>query len=170
MRQFSDLPRDDGSRRFQRCPPSHHEMALTPHLAQASARAPRPSLPTPPSTVSSAQVSPYQQRGSTITSRVLGIASPSPLHGPQEHGGGLYTSRVLRPLVWVVGTHAHVIWGVNAIIFPSPRRVFCKHGGGIFPDGSTLYAVGGGDSIQSPDGHRRMGCSRMCGRGLRVRA
>jgi hypothetical protein len=66
MRQFSDLPWDDGSSLFQRCPPSHHEMALTPHLAQASARAPRPSLPTPPSTVSSAQVSPYQQRGSTM--------------------------------------------------------------------------------------------------------
>ena len=66
MRQFSDLPRDDGSRRFQRCPPSHHEMALTPHLAQASAQAPRPSRPTPPSTVSSAQVSPYEQRGSTM--------------------------------------------------------------------------------------------------------
>ena len=66
MRQFSDLPQDDGSRRFQRCPPSLHEMALTPHLAQASARAPRPSRPTPPSPVSSAQVSPSQQRGSTM--------------------------------------------------------------------------------------------------------
>ena len=96
----------------------------------------------------------------------LGIASPSPLHGPQEHGGGLYTSRVLRPLVWVVGTHAHVIWGVNANIFPSPSH---HHGGGEFPDGSDSYAVGRGDSFQSPDGHRRMGCSCKCGRRLRVR-
>ena len=63
MRQFSDLPWDDGSRQFQRCPPSHHEMALSPHYVHASARVPRPSQPTPPSPVSSAQVSPSQQRG-----------------------------------------------------------------------------------------------------------
>ena len=66
MRQFSNLPGDHGSRRFQQCPLSHHEMALMPYLAQASVRATRPSRPTPPSTVSSAQVSPYQQRGSTM--------------------------------------------------------------------------------------------------------
>jgi hypothetical protein len=66
MRQFSDLPPNYGSRRFQQCPPSHHEMALTPHLAQASAWVPQPSQLTPPSTVSSAQDSPYQQRGSTM--------------------------------------------------------------------------------------------------------
>ena len=78
----------------------------------------------------------------------------------------MYTSKVLRPLVWVVGTHAHVIWGVNANIFPSPSR---QHGGGEFPDGSDSYAVGRGDSIQSPDGHRRMGCSRMSGGRLRGR-
>ncbi len=38
MRQSSDLPQDDGSRR-SRCPLSHHEMALMPHYVQASARA-----------------------------------------------------------------------------------------------------------------------------------
>jgi len=106
------------------------------------------------------------EHDATGSSGSHGIASPSPLHGPQEHGGGVYTSKVLRPLVWVVGTHAHVIWGVNANIFPSPSR---QHGGGEFPDGSDSYAVGRGDSIQSPDGHRRMGCSRMSGGRLRGR-
>ena len=36
-------------------------------------------------------------------------------------------------------------------------------GRGVLPDGSDYYAVGKGDSIKSPDGHRRMGCSRECG-------
>jgi hypothetical protein len=66
MRHSSKLPQDDGSRQFQRCPPSHHEMVLLPDHAQASARAPRPSpLPTS-SPLSAAQVSPYHQRGSTM--------------------------------------------------------------------------------------------------------
>ena len=85
MRQFSDLPQDDGSRRFQRCPPSLHEMALTPHLAQASARAPRPSRPTPPSTVSSAQVSPYQQRGSTMPPDPPAPLASHPPHRSMVH-------------------------------------------------------------------------------------
>ena len=75
MRHFYDLPQDDGSRRIHRCPPSHHEMALPPHLAQASARAPRPSNPTTDRTMSLVQVSPSQQRGSTMPSAV----SPTPL-------------------------------------------------------------------------------------------
>jgi len=75
MRHFYDLPQDDGSRRIHRCPPSHHEMALPPHLAQASAQAPRPSHPTTDRTMSSVQVSPYQQRGSTMPSAI----SPTPL-------------------------------------------------------------------------------------------
>jgi hypothetical protein len=41
-------------------------MVLPPHLAQASARAPRPSPPTTAQTVLSVQVSPYYQRGSTM--------------------------------------------------------------------------------------------------------
>ena len=72
--------------------------------------------------------------GRRRSSGSLGIASPSPLHGPQEHGGGLYTSPVLRPLVWVVGTHAHIIWGVNANMFPSPSH---QHGGGKSPTART---------------------------------
>ena len=93
MRQLSDLPWDDGSRRFQRCPPSHHEMALTPHLAQASARAPRPSLPTPPSTVSSAQVSPYQQRGSTMPPDPPAEGnSPAPLASHPPHRSMVHRS------------------------------------------------------------------------------
>ena len=83
----------------------------------------RPSLPLPTMGEHDATRSSGQRR----LSGSLGIASPSPLHGPQEHGGGLYTSPVLRPLVWVVGTHAHVIWGVNANIFPLPSH---QHGGG----------------------------------------
>jgi hypothetical protein len=63
MRHFYDLPQDDGSRRIHRCPPSHHEMALPPHLAQASARAPQPSHPTTDRTMLLVQVSPSQQRG-----------------------------------------------------------------------------------------------------------
>ena len=80
MRHFYDLPRDDGSRRIHRCPPSHHEMALPPHLAQAFAQAPRPSPPTTARTVSSVQAFPYYQRGSTMPLAV----SPAPLalHSP----------------------------------------------------------------------------------------
>jgi hypothetical protein len=77
MRHFSDLPPNYGSRRFKRCPPSHHEMALSPHLAQASAQAPRPSRPMPPSTVTSAQVSPHHQRGSTMPSAAAPAAHSS---------------------------------------------------------------------------------------------
>jgi hypothetical protein len=66
MRHFLDLPPNYGSCWFERCPPSHHEMALSPHLAQAFAQAPRPSRPTPPSTVTLAQVSLHHQRGSTM--------------------------------------------------------------------------------------------------------
>jgi len=35
-------------------------------------------------------------------------------------------------LGWVDGTLAHILRGANAIIFPSQRRVFYEHGGGIF--------------------------------------
>ena len=153
MRQFSDLPRDDGSRRFQRCPPSHHEMALPPHLAQASARAPRPSRPTPSSTVLSAQVSPYQQRGSTMPSAV----SPTPLAQaapPCRSDGWMAPS----PISFGASTPSYS---------PCCAMSSASMGGGLFPDGSMLFAVGGGDSIQSPDGHRRMGCSCTCGRCLR---
>ncbi len=45
MRQFNNLPRDDGSRRSPRCPPSHPSMALPSHPAQASARTAQPSRP-----------------------------------------------------------------------------------------------------------------------------
>jgi hypothetical protein len=66
MRQFSNLPPDDGSRRFQQCPPSHQEMALSPHHAQASVWVPRPSHPPTSSPVLAEQVSPYHQQGSTM--------------------------------------------------------------------------------------------------------
>jgi hypothetical protein len=75
MSQSYDLPQDDGSRR-SRCPPSHHEMALTPYYAQASARAPRPSPPSTHSLVLPGKVSPHHQQGSTMPS-VAPAASPS---------------------------------------------------------------------------------------------
>ena len=79
MRHFSDLPPNYGARRFERHPPSHHEMALSPHLAQASAQVPRPSWPTPPSTVTSTQVSPHHQQGSMMPSAAA-LAAHSSLH------------------------------------------------------------------------------------------
>jgi hypothetical protein len=75
MRRSYDLPQDDGSRR-SRCPPSHHEMALTPYYAQASARAPRPSPPLTHSPVLPGKVSPHHQQGSTMP-LVAPAASPS---------------------------------------------------------------------------------------------
>jgi hypothetical protein len=66
MRQSYNLPQDDGSRWSHQCPPSHHEMALTPKYAQASARAPLPSQPLTGSPMLSAPVSPYHQQGSTM--------------------------------------------------------------------------------------------------------
>jgi hypothetical protein len=88
MRHFTNLPPNYGSRRFERCPPSHHEMALSPHLAQASAQAPRPSRPTPPSTVTSAQVSPHHRRGSTMPSAAAPAAHSSLHFAPFVSMGG----------------------------------------------------------------------------------
>jgi hypothetical protein len=62
------VPQDDGSRRSHQCPPSHHEMALTPKYAQTSARAPRPSQLSTGSHMLSALVSPYHQQVSTMPS------------------------------------------------------------------------------------------------------
>ena len=83
MRQSYNQPQDDGSRRSQ-CPPSHHKMALTPHYAQASARAPRPSPPSTHSPVLPGKVSPHHQQGSTTP----WAASPAPLAraDPPEYG------------------------------------------------------------------------------------
>ena len=83
MRQSFDLPQDDGSRR-SRCPPSNHEMALMPHYAQASARAPRPSPPSTRSPVSPGKVSPHHLQGSTKP----WAAPPAPLAraDPPEYG------------------------------------------------------------------------------------
>jgi hypothetical protein len=76
MRQSYHLPQDDGSRR-SRCPPSHHEMALTPYYARASARAPRPSPLSTHSPVSPGKVSPHHQQGSTMP---LAAPAASPSH------------------------------------------------------------------------------------------
>ncbi len=78
MRPTYGVPQDDGSRRSHQCPPSHHEMALMPEYAQASARAPRPSQPLTGSPMSSAPVSPYHQQGSTMP--LAAPATYSPCH------------------------------------------------------------------------------------------
>jgi hypothetical protein len=83
---------------------------------------------------------------------VVGTSLPFPTTGEHNAFGrlsdALGTSGPTVPLGWVDGTLAHLLWGVNTIIFPLLRRVFCEHGGGLFSDGSMLYAVVGGDSIQ----------------------
>jgi hypothetical protein len=175
MRQFSDLPQDGGSRQFQRCPLSHQEMALSPHYAQASVRAPRPSRPTSPSPVSSAQVSPSQQRGSTMPpDPPTNGDPPAPLASHPPHRSMVHRSMgrdctQARSYNHSCGSLAptHTSFGVSTPTY-SPHH-YINMEGGEFSDGSNSYAVGRGDSFQSPDGHRRMGCPRECGRRLRVR-
>jgi hypothetical protein len=88
MRQSYDLPQEDGSRRSHQCPPSHHEMALTPHYAQASARVPRPSQLSTGSPMSLAPVSPYHQQGSTLPSVAPAAYSSRHLVPFASMGGG----------------------------------------------------------------------------------
>ncbi len=92
MRQSYDLPQDDGSRQSQ-CPPSHHEMALTPHYAQASARAPRPSPPLTQSPVSPGKVSPHHQKGSTMPSAAPAASPSHHLVSFASMGGGTPNTR-----------------------------------------------------------------------------
>jgi hypothetical protein len=93
MRPTYGVPQDDGSRRSHRCPPSHHEMALTPEYAQASARAPRPSQPSTGSPMSSAPVSPYHQQGSTMPSAAPVAFSSRHLEPFASMGGGEVPTR-----------------------------------------------------------------------------
>jgi hypothetical protein len=88
MRPTYGVPQDDGSRRSHRCPPSHHEMALTPEYAQASAWAPRPSQPSTGSPILSAPVSPYHQQGSTMPSVAPAAYSSRHLVPFASMGGG----------------------------------------------------------------------------------
>ena len=137
MRQSYELPQDDGSRR-SRCPPSHQEMALTPHYAQASARAPRPSPPSTHSLASTDKVSPHHpsptgehKAAGCPSGTPYGTCGPTRIRGPPGPHG------------WVNGTLAHVFWGVNAILFPSHQlRDRHEHEGGIYPDDSIYSAVG----------------------------
>jgi hypothetical protein len=87
MRQSYDLPQDDGSRR-SRCPPSHHEMALRPYFAQASAQAPRPSPPSTHSPVLPGKVSPHHQQGSTMPSAAPAASPSCHLVSSVSMGGG----------------------------------------------------------------------------------
>jgi hypothetical protein len=90
MREFSNFPWDNGSRRSQ-CPPSHHEMALTPYYAQASARAPRPSPPSTHSPESPGKVSPHHQQGSTTPSAAPAASPSRHLVSFASMGGGVPT-------------------------------------------------------------------------------
>ncbi len=92
MRQSYDLPKDDGSRR-SRCPPSHHEMALTPYYAQASARAPRPPPPSTHSPVLPGKVSPHHQQGSTMPSAAPAASPSHHLVSFASMGGGSPNTR-----------------------------------------------------------------------------
>ena len=172
MRHFSNLPPNYGSRRFERCPPSHHEMALSPHLAQASAQAPRPSRPTPPSTVTLAQVSPHHQRGSTMPSAAAPAAHSSLNFTPFVSMGGERSPRAaVRSLEWVDDTLARYHRGGNAIAeicgpsgtFLSPPRAIREHGGGMSPsaaaqllgwvDGTLARFLWGVNAISFPSPH-----------------
>ena len=68
---------------------------------------------------------------------VVGTSLPLQQTGEYDAIGGLSgafgTSGFTLPLGWVVGTLTHILWGDNAIIFPTQLRVFCKHGGEYFP-------------------------------------
>ncbi len=88
MRPTYGVPQDDGSRRSHQCPPSHHEMVLTPKYAQASAQAPRPSQPSTGSPMSSAPVSPYHLQGSTMPSAAPAAYSSRHLVPFASMGGG----------------------------------------------------------------------------------
>ncbi len=106
MRPTYGVPQDDGSRRSHRCPPSHHEMALTPKYAQAFARAPRPSQPSTGSPMSLVPVSPYHQQGSTMPSAAPVAYSSCHLVPFASMGGGKSPHAAARSLVWVDGTLA----------------------------------------------------------------
>jgi hypothetical protein len=114
MRQSYDLPQDDGSRRSQ-CPPSHHEMALMPYYAQASARAPQPSPPSTHSPVLPGKVSPHHQQGSTMPSAAPAAYSSCHLEPFTSMGGGKSPHAAAQSLVWVDGTLACYHRGSNAI-------------------------------------------------------
>ena len=60
-------------------------------------------------------------------------------------GGGKSTSTAARLLARVDGTLAHVLWGVNAIAFPSPLRAIREHGGGMYSVGWLFAAANRGD-------------------------
>jgi hypothetical protein len=88
MRPTYGVSQDDGLRRSHQCPPSHHEMALTPKYAQAAAQAPQPSQPSTGSPMLSAPVSPYHQQGSTMPSGAPAAYSSRHLVPFTSMGGG----------------------------------------------------------------------------------
>jgi hypothetical protein len=68
---------------------------------------------------------------------VVDTSLPLPPTGEHDAFGrlsdALGTSGPTVPLGRVDATLTHILWGVNAIIFPLQCRVFYKHGGGNFP-------------------------------------
>jgi hypothetical protein len=120
MRPTYGVPQDGGSRRSHRCPPSHHEMALTPNYAQASARAPRLSQSSTGSPMLLAPVSPYHQQGSTKPSATPAASPSRHLVSFASMGGGKSPHVAARSLVWVDGTLTCYHRGGKAIAKLSP--------------------------------------------------
>ena len=80
------------------------------------------SLPLPPTGEHDAMGCPFGASGTSGPTRVWGSTGP---------------------LSWVDGTLAHhVLWGINAIVFPTQLCVLREHGGGIYPDGLAYSAIG----------------------------
>jgi hypothetical protein len=75
---------------------------------------------------------------------------PLPLRALCKHGGGKSMSAAARSLARVDGTLTHVLWGVNAIAFPSPLCALPEHGGGMYSVGWSFAAANRGNSTRSP--------------------
>jgi hypothetical protein len=61
------------------------------------------------------------------------------------------TSKAAQLLARVDGTLAHVLWGINAIAFPSPALcALCKYGGGMYSVGWLYKAASRGNLTGSP--------------------
>jgi hypothetical protein len=67
-----------------------------------------------------------------------------------KHWGGMSMSKAAQLLARVDGTLAYVLWGINAIAFPSPLCAIREHGGGIYSIGWLSAATNRGDLIRLP--------------------
>ena len=72
---------------------------------------------------------------------------PLTMSCPLRTWGGTYASGFKQPLVLVVGTCTHIIWGVNTNIFRSPSY---KHGEGCTPTAWPTMSSAGATRIGRP--------------------